>query len=158
MKIPRNLKPGTKLWYSKTEYATAAVDLVDSLLYDEQAWRDDTWIWAKDDKGNYLAYNMDGHEVDGETPPIIRIERIASAKPKTVAQRQLAAAKDHLRRKMEGDEKRAKADNDAAVAIPRSIVRLIRAWEIQRKDGVTQLTKSAEIVRAIARRLEGGGR
>lgn len=51
--------------------------------------------------------------------------------------------------------KRVKVDKDAAVEIPRSIVRLIRAWETQSKDGVTQLTKAAEIVRAIARRLEG---
>ena len=69
---------------------------------------------------------------------IIRIERIASAKPN----RRLAAAKEHLRRKMEGDV-RKKVDRDAAWL--RSLLH----------EGRNKFTDhAAKRLRAIARRLE----
>lgn len=82
MKIPTNLKPGDRLWYSKTEHATVA-----------ESPNGGAWVYAPDRRiparilatvgEKYLNYCLDdGREIFGDSPPIIRIERIASAKTK----------------------------------------------------------------------------
>lgn len=73
--IPRNLRPGDRLWYSETKYAE---------VKESPAGR---WVYAKDyvyaeADGASMNYMLeDGIELMGDTPPISRIERISSAKP-----------------------------------------------------------------------------
>lgn len=43
MKIPRDLKPGDRLWYSKTEYATAGFP---ADLYEDDFIRHESVLWA----------------------------------------------------------------------------------------------------------------
>jgi hypothetical protein len=78
MKIPSNLKPGDRLWYSKTEYATVRRTKSCPSCYDNNSIR----AMAYDCIMVYML--EDGREWFQDTPPIIRIERIASkpAKPK----------------------------------------------------------------------------
>ena len=72
MKIPRNLKPGDRPWYSKTEYAT--VSNIGWGRWDPG----DRSLHAYTPTGRAMRYREDnGREVCGDTPPIIRIERIA---------------------------------------------------------------------------------
>lgn len=137
MKIPRNLKPGTTLMdrgggrWSFTGYDYNASPYSQVLL-------------RRPDGTTCNSVGFDGRCWDDEeiALDIIRIERTASAKPKTVAQRQLAAAKDHLRRKMDGEGKRGNGDKDAAY-----LMRLSKCLSIMPGD--------PKRLRAIARRLEG---
>lgn len=102
MKIPRNLKPGTKLWYSKTAYATVhdASNRYQPADY-IRGWPPGVLATRKD--GEDLRYNScDGREVMGDTPPIIRIERTASAPAKV---------------------KRAKVDGDDAIHCARRLAK-----------------------------------
>lgn len=138
MKIPRDLKPGTKLWYSETEYATVGWTNGDTYDHDNQRHRD--ILWATSPAGTWLCYDVEtGKEIDRHTPPIIRIERIASAPAK--------AKRDQLDQKPYATlakVKRAKVDRDAA-------------W-LRRHFGKTPPRGWDKRIRAIARRLEGGGR
>ena len=80
MKIPRDLKPGDRLYYSKTEYVTAAHN---QSLYGDGIGCNSIWIWATIPDGSWTAYDINtGHEVDRATPPIVRIVRVTSKKPK----------------------------------------------------------------------------
>ena len=138
MKIPRNLAYGDRLWYSKTEYATAGFNRYNDVsLYEEVIQRGEQWLWATlPETGQWLAYVPNGDEVDGDTPSIIRIERIASAKPK----RAVALIPDCTVK-----PKKAKVDKDAAW-----LLRLSNAMN-------TQGAKSeARRLRAIVRRLNRG--
>lgn len=78
MKIPRDLKPGDRLWYSETEYATVRRTKSCPSCYDNNSIR----AMAYDCIMVYML--EDGREWFQDTPPIIRIERVASkpAKPK----------------------------------------------------------------------------
>lgn len=77
MKIPKDLMPGDRLWYSKTEYSTVA-NMIDATSPYNYRW------CVRSKSGHHtMWYTPAGVEVCGDTPPIIRIERIASAKPKT---------------------------------------------------------------------------
>ena len=74
MRIPRDLKPGDRLWYSKTKYATVSV-------YNRGAFEfyfNTLSVHAYVGGCKGVRYTEDGREVDGDTPPITRIERIAS--------------------------------------------------------------------------------
>lgn len=83
MKIPHNLKPGDRLWYSKTECVTVGWDRgQDPVLYEEAFTEGKIRLWTTQGDSSWAAYTMDGTEVDGDTPPIIRVERVTSAKPK----------------------------------------------------------------------------
>lgn len=75
MKIPRDLKSGDRLWYSKTEYATV------SNRIDATSPYNDLWCIRSKSGHRTMWYTASGMEVCGDTPPIIRIERITS-KPK----------------------------------------------------------------------------
>lgn len=127
MKIPRDLKPGDKLWYSKKEYV--------EVIEDTGAWP--KTVYAKSlrrDMPAYMRYWLrDGAEVRFDTPPIIRIERIAS-KPK----REVLIPDCTVKRK-------AKVDKDAAwlIAFVSARVPMAKPHELKR-------------IRAIARRLNGG--
>lgn len=75
--IPRDLKPGDRLWYSRDKYA---------VIGDDASWvmyrpMKPESIHAWDDRGDGCGrrYYENGTEIDGDTPPITRIERIASA-------------------------------------------------------------------------------
>lgn len=154
MKIPRNLKPGDRLWYSKTEYATVAPGELTKLVYQAATDFHVDGIMAKVGKRSMRYRLKNGVEVQRDTPPIVRIERIASAKPKTVAQRQLAAAKDHLRRKMEGEGKRGKVDRDAA--FKKRAAGFIRTLaDTYSEKEYYQNKPIRKTLRAIARRLDG---
>lgn len=84
MRIPADLKPGDRLYYSRTLYAVVGLKDDDGNeikdYYETAAFNGRDWLWATA-SGNRVAYEMDGTETDGDTPPIVRIERIAS-KPK----------------------------------------------------------------------------
>lgn len=73
--IPRDLKPGDRLWYSETEYATVEKRPGHNVCY-WQSGAVNAYV-----NGNIMYYGVDGKEEWGDTPDIIRIERIAS-KPK----------------------------------------------------------------------------
>lgn len=83
MKIPRDLKPDDRLWYSETEYATVTTDA--------GRWATG-YIDTRRSDGQLLIYRLrDGVEEGGDSPPIIRIERIASA-PAKVKRAKVSAA------------------------------------------------------------------
>lgn len=128
MRIPTDLKPGDRLWYSKTEYATAAE--LDGELYRDDPKR------IMSTKGDLLMiYDcVDGSEMWHETPPIIRIERIAS-KPK-----------------------RAKVDADAKWLLSLTMVMGNKPMDDRHPaDLIVTLTRSMRRrLRAIASRLENG--
>lgn len=129
--IPRDLKPGDRLWYSKTECATIKDSPVN---YYGQPSPYDRWgdIWALGDKTQKMyCYREDGHEVDGETPPIIRIERIASAEPQ-----------------------KAKVDNSQAELDAAYLLRLAKLRASAVPSGYSKYHKAQ--IRAIARRLQKG--
>lgn len=76
MKIPRDLKPGDRLWYSKTEYAIVEPSWLCPSCYDHDSIRARRLGYESAD----VWYLMGGHQ-GGGTKKVIRIERIASAKP-----------------------------------------------------------------------------
>lgn len=82
MKIPRDLKPGTRLWYSKTEYATVSIGTYTKVSYQPANDFHVAGVMAVAGTREMRYRLCDGVEVARDTPPIIRIERITSAKPK----------------------------------------------------------------------------
>lgn len=127
MKIPRDLKPGDRLWYSKTGYATVANRIGRRTF----KWVNGS-INAKHGNGKSMFYMQDGTEEWGDTPPIIRIERIASAPAKV---------------------KRAKVDADGAW------LKNLDYEEDSSHRKCVRFTKAQwSRIRAIARRLEGDSR
>ena len=93
MRIPKDLKPGDRLYYTKCRYVT--------VIEDTGAWP--KTVYAKthyDGQPGYMRYWLkDGVEVRFDTPPIIRIERIAIKPAKA---------------------KRGKVDKD--ITVPRSLL------------------------------------
>ncbi len=76
MRIPRTLQAGDKLWYSDTEYAVAANYLSNTPYFSSGE------IYTEHPQKKYMfVYNRRGAEIDGETPCIIRVERVTSHKP-----------------------------------------------------------------------------
>lgn len=80
MKIPRNLKPGDRLWYSETGFATVA-DRIEA----NTPYYNDGHIHSLGIRGGLYVYNTDGREFGHDTPPIIRIERMKSAPKRKAA-------------------------------------------------------------------------
>ncbi len=87
MKIPKDLRPGDRLWYSMAEYATVGVDshCYDSATFDSVL---SPLVWAIDQfhgdhyGGHRFIFRLsDGIAMNDMGKRIIRIERIAS-KPK----------------------------------------------------------------------------
>lgn len=81
--IPRDLKPGDRLWYSETEFATvcAANGNTPGMAYFEDDFEDQSrgLICAQTSSGTYMNYWCDtGMELEGDTPPIVRIIRKTS--------------------------------------------------------------------------------
>lgn len=147
MKIPRDLKPNDRLWYSKTEYAVVAKGAATSRVY--QAADGDAkpaGIIALAG-GKQMRYSIEsGVELLGDTPPIIRIERIASA-PKKVK----ASAADRL--------------IDIAHRCVRHVNPKAYAGELAKTKPMAdcylntllrRAVNAAKRERAIARRLDGG--
>lgn len=131
MKLPKDLRPGDRLYYSKTEYAT-----VQNRLTTATPYFCDGCIRAVAPNGVTMFYATDnGTESCNDTPPIIRIERIASAPAK----------------------KRAKVDKDAAFKKRAANFILALADTYSEKDHY-QNKPVRKTLRAIARRLEGGGK
>ena len=79
MKLPRDLKPGDKLWYSKTDFAT-----VRTRPNEQTCYYDRGGVCACNPSNSVLIYNPNGVEFSLGTPSIIRVERFTSkpAKPK----------------------------------------------------------------------------
>lgn len=132
MKIPRDLKPGDRLWYSKTEYSTVALtDACPVSPYNEDSVR------ATAANGLCMIYYLrDGREIIRDTPPIIRIERIASAKKKGKADKAIAyrwAIRRALDALLDADQsKRIRAFNDV-LSVQRNPERIARRLDGERK-------------------------
>jgi hypothetical protein len=127
MRIPNDLKPGDALHFSdgKRHFFEK---------YTNDGRRKHAYAYW------YVRMNGTVHAFGDEIYHVIRIERIASKPTKpTVLQRRLVAAKDHLRRKMEG-----KRDRDAE---------WIRSLIIEGRHKFTEASQRR--LRRIAKRLEG---
>lgn len=79
-KIPTDLKPGDKLWYSETECATVSHNPIMRGTYWQAHCGTVVQADHPDKQAGGVAYALQsGREIGEDTPPIIRIERIASA-------------------------------------------------------------------------------
>ena len=128
MPIPRDLKPGDILIDTRGRRHS-----VGTVAFPLGYWPDGDISTIREENRYGTIFCPDGtpyYPDDHDSTPIVRIERITSAPNKAT---------------VEG----------ACYSLPRSIVRAVRKWEAARKDGTTQLSEAAKIVRAIARRLSG---
>ena len=75
MMIPRDLKKGDRLWYSKTKYAVAGRPGCD-VLYGGIGQIYCTLPPKRGEGALLMIYQMNGQELMGDTPSICRIQRM----------------------------------------------------------------------------------
>lgn len=143
--IPRDLKTGDRLWYSKTEYA-----IVTSSGYGAWIDRRPSIHCELPQHGRCMRYYLtSGKEVCNDTSPIISIERIASAsaKPKKAK----PSAVDRL---IEAARRCVPFVNPKAFAGELAKTRPMK--ECYLNDMLRRAVNAARRERAVARRLGGG--
>lgn len=82
MKIPKDLKPGDKLWYSQTKYATVKPTANHINCYDSDSIRAQSEETPMYDCDIFMLADGTEYPTGGSGRKIIRVERVVSKPPK----------------------------------------------------------------------------